>query len=936
MADSIVRLKVDSSEYDNKIKRAAQGLQQLGTSLHQAGKSFVDADKDQIEFVKQLGKMETVTKTAKGSLGEMTQSFTNLRMQYKQMTDAEKNSPFGKAMNQSLNELKGRIQETKKQMADVDNELKAAKVDTADFSGVIGELGSKLGVSSELMGVLTTGTMGYAAAIGASVSAVIAATKAWVEYNDELNKQRNITAVTTGLSDTEADDLTIGVRALATTYDVDFREAINAANTLIQQFGVNGYEALSLLQDGMQGMIAGDGGKLLSMIQQYAPAFRDAGVSASKLVAVIQNSEGGLFTDQNMNAIVMGIKNIRLMTDNTSKALAKLGIDGEEMSRKLEDGSMNIFEALQQVAGKIDDVGSGSKAAGEVMQYVFGRQGAMAGTKLGEAIASLNTNLEETKTQTGELGQSFAKLNEANVRLEATMQEIFGMTGWEDMNNLLKTEFANTLTFTLETFVRAKNALDDIYSAIESIGNNNAFARWAIKINEVIGPLGSVYGLLRNIIGLQGGSTGGGSLGSFMQRASGIISESRNQGSGSGGSYTVVRRGGKVVSATHTGADGSVIDYTGRYATPATGGGGRSGRGGGGRGGRGGGGASTPEKELTIQQQIAKLEKEALTATDERRAEIAKTVQELDKVLEKQKKITEELHKGKEVKTEYEGKGVFTGMPESADFADSDTRSPSERMRDSVLAAMSDKAMAVDEETMRTLMQTSIENGIDGIDWDSINEMMWEGMDIPNDVWEKLQEQFNEKLKSLGKDPLDIDFSTGKKKPKKEKDDKKGDGTVGQDVSKIVNSVSSIVSGLNSLGIDVPNGITKMIGVMQLILGITSAIQTILVVMGVKSSIPFFSNGGLVGRAAGGMLIPGNSFSGDNLRMPAVGGGVIGVNSGELILNRVQQGVLANALQGNSFDNLELTASLNGEDIVFAIDNASRRRGKGTMVRLRR
>jgi hypothetical protein len=84
------------------------------------------------------------------------------------------------------------------------------------------------------------------------------------------------------------------------------------------------------------------------------------------------------------------------------------------------------------------------------------------------------------------------------------------------------------------------------------------------------------------------------------------------------------------------------------------------------------------------------------------------------------------------------------------------------------------------------------------------------------------------------------------------------------------------------------------------------------------------------------MLIPGNSFSGDNLRMPAVGGGAIGVNSGELILNRVQQGVLANALQGNSFDNLELTATLNGEDIVFAIDNASRRRGKGTMVRLRR
>ena len=123
MAENILKLKVDSQEYDSKIKRAAQGLQQLGTTLHNAGKSFADADKDQIAFVRELGKMETVTKTAKGSLSEMTQSFTNLRLQYKQMTDAEKQSPFGKALNQSLNELKGRIKETQQHLHDINEEL---------------------------------------------------------------------------------------------------------------------------------------------------------------------------------------------------------------------------------------------------------------------------------------------------------------------------------------------------------------------------------------------------------------------------------------------------------------------------------------------------------------------------------------------------------------------------------------------------------------------------------------------------------------------------------------------------------------------------------------------------------------------------------------------------------------------------------------------
>ena len=97
---NILKLKVDSSEYDSKIKRASQGLLHLGDSLKKTGKSFLDADKDQIAFVRELGKMETVSKTAKGSIGEMSKAFTDLRMQYKQMTDAERNSPLGKALNQ--------------------------------------------------------------------------------------------------------------------------------------------------------------------------------------------------------------------------------------------------------------------------------------------------------------------------------------------------------------------------------------------------------------------------------------------------------------------------------------------------------------------------------------------------------------------------------------------------------------------------------------------------------------------------------------------------------------------------------------------------------------------------------------------------------------------------------------------------------------------
>lgn len=553
MADVITRLKLDSGEYDNKIKRATQGLLQMEQECRKVGGTLAILEKDQLDYVKSLGNMETVSRTARGRISELSNAYVELAVQYRRLTDEEKNGDYGKALNSSLAQLKGRLNEAKNELAEVEGEMKGASAAGVDFNSVLSSLGQRFGINSELMGALTSGTLATTAAVTAGAAAVVAATKMWADYNDELNRQTNVTTVTTGLKGDDADNLIIGVRALARTYDVDFREAINAANTLIQQFGVSGEQALSLLQDGMQGMIAGDGGKLLSMIQQYAPSFRDAGIEASQLVAIIQNSEGGIFTDQNMNAIVMGIRNIRLMTKQTSDALAQLGIDGEDMSRKLEDGSMTIFEALRQVSGAIDNVGSGSQAAGEVMQSVFGRQGTMAGTKLGEAIATLNTNLEETKTQTGELGESFVRLNDANIRLENTMKEVFGMTGWEDMSNLIKTDLANTLSDVLEI-------VGGIRDAIKEIGTLDGFETLAKTIDKATGGLLKANGQLKDIQntiafikGLTGGGSGGGlseGNGQIGGGVAGLIPSGKPKG------FTVTTdNNGKVIGATRDGQD---------------------------------------------------------------------------------------------------------------------------------------------------------------------------------------------------------------------------------------------------------------------------------------------------------------------------------------------------------------------------------------------
>lgn len=556
MADVITRFKLETTQFDSKLRDSAKSLADLTGKLMIAGKDFDRFASKNVEAAKALGNIAPSATNAKDKVKELVTAYNDVAKAYNKLTVEQKNTDYGKALAGSLAELKGRVKDAKQELYGLGDSMDKVKDAGVDFNSVLSSLGQRFGINSELMGALTSGTLATTAAVTAGAAAVVAATKMWADYNDELNRQTNVTTVTTGLKGDDADNLTIGVRALARTYDVDFREAINAANTLIQQFGVSGEQALSLLQDGMQGMIAGDGGKLLSMIQQYAPSFRDAGIEASQLVAIIQNSEGGIFTDQNMNAIVMGIRNIRLMTKQTSDALAQLGIDGEDMSRKLEDGSMTIFEALRQVSGAIDNVGSGSQAAGEVMQSVFGRQGTMAGTKLGEAIVTLNTNLEETKTQTGELGESFVKLNDANIRLEETMRELFGMTGWEDMSNTIKTELAGSLSDAMDYLINVRNALYDIGTSDSFDTLADAALRFSPALWPILNGLSIFAGMLEDIKqrwnGLFGGSGGGLSEGNGQigGGVAGLIPSGKPKG------FTVTTdKNGKVTGTTRDGQD---------------------------------------------------------------------------------------------------------------------------------------------------------------------------------------------------------------------------------------------------------------------------------------------------------------------------------------------------------------------------------------------
>jgi hypothetical protein len=92
-----------------------------------------------------------------------------------------------------------------------------------------------------------------------------------------------------------------------------------------------------------------------------------------------------------------------------------------------------------------------------------------------------------------------------------------------------------------------------------------------------------------------------------------------------------------------------------------------------------------------------------------------------------------------------------------------------------------------------------------------------------------------------------------------------------------------------------------------------------------SKAMPKFATGGTIPHANSGYFVGGTHFSGDVTPIMA--------NAGELILNKVQQNTLAGMLSTNEgIGNLNLTATIKGEQIRLALNNNGRRTGRGEYV----
>ena len=203
MADSILKLKVESSEYDAKLKKAAEGIRHLADVAHKGGGELTGLEKAELDYIKALGSMETKSRSASGQARELANTYKELKVVYNQLNDVEKADEGGKALAASLETLKQRAQEAKAQLDTATQSLNDNGQSAQQSSGFLEGLASKFTINIDALKLFNIGLQAAEGALSVAKDAFFASEATVDEWGRVVDSSKSLyegflTALNTG------------------------------------------------------------------------------------------------------------------------------------------------------------------------------------------------------------------------------------------------------------------------------------------------------------------------------------------------------------------------------------------------------------------------------------------------------------------------------------------------------------------------------------------------------------------------------------------------------------------------------------------------------------------------------------------------------------------------------------------------------------------
>ena len=898
MADVISRLKLDSGEFDSKIKRAGQELLAYSEHCKKMGLEMGYANKDAKEFARALGDMNTVSQTARGKLNELTEAFVNLKTMYNGMTDAEKQNTFGKELAASLDKLKNRIDEAKQNINSVNAELGNTKQ---------AEDGAKSGLEglTSALGINVKSLAGWGAALTAGKVALDVAKDAF--FASEAN----------------VDEWGRTVQSAQSVYE-GFLISINNGD-------ISGF--LSRMDDIVKAARAAynELDTLGTMKTIQAPKVSAQQTENERIRSMIQTGRYIAPVDGRRNAVFNGreMQNGDKLTSGQIRALEK----------QLQNGMQNVVKL----------VGNEVKQSGKAINAYYDSIAKQNGMSLQEFKKGTSTWEEFEKKIKGY--EEYRKWD-TQARTEFAKQGGRGNVDF-DKNNPFA-EFKKWGTFRVDKM--GENSYNDLVRLIQQRDQQAAQAYGMQSqayraMNRAEGF--TVSKLMGN--GGKGGKTDKNlddeqqvqqKINELLKEA--LTADAKRQGEirqqvaelqKQQEKYKDIKNIAQGILPKDKVAvftiDGQLSEETKKNLREIE-------------------NVTIDDKTMTVTADT----QEAMQKVQELIGQVSTTTLQMKVAPPDLDKLFPDMSK-QNYNTGYAGSAQAKADSAIADFAQGGVGNADisgfissakqaidqSELGDDLYNKMTEKLK--DATIFQSVLTQAIAGGANAADLSGvaqeIKQKLLEG-DIDESAWQEFLDKINELIQNADlKLTFDVDTKSVTTAVKQQKKETAEMAKEWQAAGSAIQAVGSAMSQIEDPAAKVLGTIAQAVATMALsysqaalataptgwgwiAFAATGLATMISSITAIKQATSGFANGG---------VIPGNSMSGDNLRGMTPDGTIYGLNSQEIILNRAQQGNLASQLEGGGIGNLHLDTVIRGEDIRLVLNNNGRRTGRGEYVQSR-
>jgi hypothetical protein len=935
MADSILKLRVEDQEYNAKLRNATAGLNHYISNCRKVGGTLEVVEKDTLDFVQALGKMPTVAQGSTQSLREMTRTVGDLTIMYRGLTDEEKNSPFGQALAQGIQELTSRAGQARDAIDDVQSSIKYAASDTQTFD--------TLTSSARLMAAGFQVVSGAAKLMGVDMSdnielqtklqSAMSVSMGLLQAQNLLQKE---SAVVQGVDaiKTQANAIAKALLAKNTAAATVAGEAFNAvakANPYVLIASAAAIAISAMITYARHAQKAAEADKIRT---EEADRLRKKQEEMSSAIGThVGQAEAKYRALQHEWNRLTTVAEKTDFIDKQSQSFKDLGLNittVADAQKALVDMAPDVINALRAVA---EAEAYSDLYKQSIQKHATEWENRVKGVETGDDYIREEVNakknwsiIPDEWTAAGLTKQDY---NMETMYFMNTMKTMYTLNqAGVDKINQYRADQAKILNEKL------KQQYDDEVSYYENKwteAQNNALAAQG-KIGKLMGggttttvvpdqsfPIDSLPQLtqhLKDLKAAQDLSLNPRQWAEYQQK----INQTQYMIDAFKGQWK------EGLTATFTIDDAQVLSELDKIE-----------------------GIEVQDKTVTVNtveayqkvnEMVSNIQDKDVTFT------VTPQVVPLDAT---------NIHNSAGLNT------YINGLRQELANADFGTV-----LYDNLTSKLADANM------LKNLLEQSLSIGLGTALFDKADELgqtFWDRVLSPAGVadadWEAIAAAINVKLEELGLDPITIDVNTGRVSGSGKSTADNGD--VWEHAEEIVSGMSQVSSGLDRMGIELPqavqDGVNTMQGMIQTIngiqaiahgLGTTAPAMIQAAATGVQSAIALLiqalnlntasnaaaatgnvaetaidilmAHGGIVPHAAHGYAVPGTHYSGDTTPILA--------NAGELILNKAQQGNIASQLQDNESETggRSIQPYVSGDKVFLGINNYLRGAGYGELI----